>query len=215
MPAGMSGIVGPSAAPISGSGQLVRQGDRGEQIVALGRAHRAEQVQRGQMFSAFIPAAGQAPGTAIGTTACYTLALASGVASRLVIHKIMVGYISGTLGAGVLTLLGHIAVGSAIVAPTGGTAITPMNMSLGNATVSIANARFNNTVPASGLIIRAIAGLGASLASTAAAPWQVIDNVDGEIIVNPGQAVSVQGIAAGGSTPLITVGMIWAEEATA
>lgn len=211
----VAGLVGPPSARQSDSTsveQPVRLGDRLEQIIAQGRAVAAEQTVRGLSYAAFIPpGTGQAPGTSIGTTACFTLALAAGSSARLVIRKIMVGYISGTLGAGVLALLSHFAA-AGITAPSGGTAITPTNLASGSSATSIANCRFNNTVPASGLMIRAIASLQASLASTAVAPWQVIDPVDGEVVVNAGQAVSIQGIAAAGTSPLITAGMIWTEE---
>lgn len=210
MPASIAGTVGRPTTRTTGT-QTMRMGDKNEQIVALGRAAKAEQTQNGEMFAAFIPpGTGQAPGTAIGTTACFTLA-SSNATVRLVVHKIMVGYISGTLGAGTLALLAHQAA-AGVVAPSGGTAITPTNMLLGSATVSVANCRFNNTVPASGLMVRAITNLTALLASTAVGLYSVIDAVDGEIIINSGQAISVQGIAAAGTSPLITVGMVWAEE---
>lgn len=208
------GTYGPTAVTADGatSSVGVRLDRTSAVVAAMGRGLRAEQAQRGLIYAAAIPpGTGQAPGTAIGTTACFTLANPSGSGINLVLLKLMVGYISGTLGAGVLALLAHNAT-IPITAPSGGTAITPTNMNLGSSATSGANCRFNNTVPASGLMIRAIAGLGASLASTAVAPWQVLDNVDGEVVVAPGTAVSVQGIAAAGSSPLITVAAIWAEE---
>lgn len=207
-------LVGSATTQAAGSEGTPRTDTYLHQLIAAGRAPAAHQTVAGVTFAGFIPpGTGQAPGTAIGTTGAFTLALAAGVAYRLVVRKIMVGYISGTMGAGVLALLAHQSATS-ITAPTGGTVITPSNLSVGNQTASQANCRFNNTVPASGLMIRSICSLGASLASTAVQPWQVIDPVDGEVIVLPGNAVSVQGIAAGGTSPLVTVGMIWTEEAT-
>ena len=210
-----AGYVGSQSATAGSTTTAFRQDLTGAQVVSLARGARAEQVRLGQIFAAFIPpGTGQAPGTAIGTTGAFTLALASGVSYRLVLLKLMVGYISGTLGAGTLALLAHFSASGSITAPTGGTAITPTNALLGSNTSSQANCRFNNTVPASGLMIRAIGNLQASLASTAVAPWALIDNIDGEVIIGAGQAVSIQGIAAAGSSPLITVGAIWAEEPT-
>ena len=210
---GIAGYVGSQSLSDGGTTAQVRQDKYGSLVTASGRALAAEQTGRGLTYAAFIPpGTGQAPGTAIGTTACFTLALASGAAYRLVVRKIMVGYISGTLGAGVLALLAHFSASGSITAPSGGTAITPTNMVLGNGGTSQANCRFNNTVPATGLMVRSVASLQASLASTAVAPWVVIDPVDGEVIVGAGQAVSLQGIAAAGTSPLITAGMIWTEE---
>ena len=209
----LQGVVGPQSDLANGATEEIRLDNTGGIVTAPGRAPHAEQAIRGQVFAANIPpGTGQAPGTAIGTTACFTLANPSGTGKNLVILQISVGYISGTLGAGVLTLLAHVSAGGAIVAPTGGTAITPTCMLLGSNLTSVANARFNNTVPASGLQIRSVASLQASLASTAVAPWQVLDPVNGAVVVGAGQAVSVQGIAAAGTSPLIVVGMVWAEE---
>lgn len=209
--AALEGVVGPQSYA-SGVNRFAMD-VYGDERVAIARGLRAEQATRGSIFAAFIPpGTGQAPGTAIGTTAAFTLALASGVLYRLVLLKLMLGYISGTLGAGTVALLAHFSASGSITAPSGGTAITPTCMLLGSGNTSQANVRFNNTVPASGLQIRALASLQASLASTAVGGWQVIDNVDGEVVIGPGSAVSVQAIAAAGSSPLITVGAIWAEE---
>lgn len=210
--AGLEGNLGVQA--LSSSGRF-SQDYYGNMLVAQHRAPGSVMAVSAKTFAACIPpGTGQAPGTAIGTTAAFTLALASGSAYRLVIRQISVGYISGTLGAGVLAVLAHTSAGGAITAPTGGTAITPTCMLLGSNTTSQANCRFNNTVPASGIQIRSVCSLGASLASTAVQPWQVIDNVDGSIVVGAGQAVSVQAIAAGGSSPLVVIGMVWDEESS-
>ena len=208
------GIVGPQSLATGAQTSPFRQDRTASAVVAPGRAPFAEQTRMGIMFSACIPpGTGQAPGTAIGTTACFTLANPSSSGYNLVVNTIFAGYVSGTLGAGVLAVLAHFgASGANITAPTGGTAITPTNTLLGSTTASIANARFNNTVPASGIQIRALGSLQASLASTAVAPWQLIDYVNGAIIVGPGQAISIQGIAAAGTSPLIVAGATWAEE---
>lgn len=208
----LTGYVGPQTATAASTTTGVRQDKTGALVLSYGRGRYTEQTSRALVFSASIPpGTGQAPGTAIGTTACFTLANALTNTVQLSILTITVGYISGTLGAGVLALLAHAST-AGITAPSGGTAITPTCTLLGNGTLSVANCRFNNTVPASGIQIRSICNLQASLATTAVAPWQIIDNVDGSVIVGPGQAVSVQGIAAAGTSPLIVVSMTWAEE---
>lgn len=172
-------------------------------------------ASRGIVYAAAIPpGTGQAPGTGIGTTAAFTLANPSASGKKLILLSMSVGYISGTLGAGVLALLAHFSTTGAITAPADGTAITPTNMLLGSDRASDANVRFNNTVPASGLMIRALCSLDATLATSVVGPWQVIDYVNGEVVIGPGQAVSAQGIAAGGTSPLLTIGAVWAEEDT-
>lgn len=208
----ITGLTGPVSS--SDGGTPVLRTDKTSSLVNTpGRAPLAEQVSRGLAFAAAIPpGTGQAPGTAIGTTGAFVLANGSSSTVNLVVYKIMASYISGTLGAGTLGLLAHASAGSSITAPSGGTAITPTNMRLGATATSAANCRFNATVPASGLLIRCLASLQASLASTAVGGWQVIDDVRGEVVIGPGQAVSVQGIAAAGSSPLIVVACVWAEE---
>lgn len=214
----ITGYVG-SASTVLADGVTsapARQDKTGALVFTSGRADGAEQSVRGLTYAAFIPpGTGQAPGTAIGTTAAFTLALSSGLNYRLVVRRIMLGYISGTLGAGTIALLAHFSASGAITAPTGGTAIVPTNLLLGSNGTSQANCRFNNTVPATGLMIRSVALMGAGLASTATFPSSIADNAQGEVVVGAGQAISIQAIAAAGTSPLITVGMIWVEEPTA
>lgn len=207
----VTGLVGPVTSADGINTAALRQGRTGELLTGDARAIYAEQATRGLMFAGAIPpGTGQAPGTAIGTTACMTLANPSTSTKNLVLVSISVGYISGTLGAGTLMLLAH---GPApIVAPASGTAITPQSLYVGSGIASIANCRFNNTVPATGLALRAICALGAALASTVLGIYSVVDNVAGAVSIAPGAAVSVQGIAAAGTSPLITVAMTWVEE---
>lgn len=210
----LQGNVGaPGATGNSDGSQVTGRFDRlgGLAVSQLGAPY-LEMAARSQVFSAAIPpGTGQAPGTAIGTTACFTLANPATSGVNLALISISVGYISGTLGAGTLALLAHFVAGSTITAPSGGTAITPTCMKLGSSTASAANVRFNNTVPASGLMIDAIVTLQASLASTATGGWPVHRTYDGSVVIGQGQAVSVQGIAAAGTSPLIVVAARWAE----
>src|SRR4051812_19021956 len=170
-----------------------------------------EAVYRGIVFAAVIPpGTGQAHGTAISTTAAFCLANPSSSGKNLVLQEINVGYISGTLGAGVLALLAH-NTSPPITAPSGGTVITPQNMLLGFGTASVANCRFNCTVPATGLMIRALFNMS-QIAATAGFATPSVHFLHGGILVAPGTAISVQGIAAAGATPLIVVGATWLEQ---
>lgn len=212
--AALTGYVGPQSLAAGASGGAVRQDITGAMVMANGRARTSEQTTRGLVFAAFVPpGTGVAPGTAIGTTAAFGLGNPSGSGKNLVLLRIMVSYISGTLGAGTLALLRHATTSGSITAITG-TAITPSNMLLASATASVATAVFTATVPATGLMIRAIASMGAGLASTALFPSSLVDDVGGEVVIAPGAAVSVQGIAAAGTSPLLSIGAVWAEEST-
>jgi len=164
-------------------------------------------VARGRCFSGGTAATGVAPGTAIGTTAAFSLTnpLSSGV--NLVILRASMGYVSGTLGAGVVHYLAN--VNTQLALPTG-TAITAYNCLLGSA-VAAAGKPLTTATIASPLILRPFVSLTALLASTAVAPWQVVDEVAGEFIIGPGATLSLHATAAAGSTPLVVYGMTWEE----
>lgn len=164
-------------------------------------------AKAGRIFHASTAVTGVAPGTAIGTTAAFSLYNPVGSGVDLVILEASMGYVSGTLGAGVIDYVANI---DPSAAATTGTAITKVNAYLGG-TASAARAFTTATIPAP-TVVRPFASLTASLASTAVAPFQIIDIVDGQIIVSPGCTISLHGTAAAGSTPLVVFGMTWCEE---
>lgn len=161
-----------------------------------------------RVFHAATAVTGVAPGTAVGTTAAFTLYNPVGSGVDLVVLVATMGYVSGTLGAGVIDYVANTNPGAAAVT---GTAIVPVNGYLGGA-VSQARAFTTATLPASPTVMRPFCSLTASLATTAVAPFQVEDVVDGAIVVSPGCALSLEATAAGGSTPLVQLGMTWIEE---
>ena len=125
----------------------------------------------------------------------------------LEIIRVSMGYLSGTLGAGTIQYISHV---RSEVPHTSASVVEPVNVygfSRG------AKGRFLSaaTVPASGLAVRNFCSLGASLASTAGVPWQIVDPVEGEIVVLEGRGVSLQGIAAAGTSPLVLIEILWAE----
>lgn len=210
---GIAGYVGPAALTDSGTTAAFRQDKTGSLVTAPGRAPRAEQVIRGLVFSGFVPpGTGVAPGTAIGTTAALGLGNPSTSGKNLVLLEIHVNYVSGTLGSGQLMLLRHTSSSGAITAITG-TAVTPTNMFLPSQTASSATLVYTATVPATGIMIRSIATLTQILATSVVAPFPIIDRVDGAVVIGPGAAVSIQAIAGAGTSPLLTLGFVWAEEA--
>lgn len=160
----------------------------------------------GIVYSAATAVTGVAPGTAYGTTAAFTLHNPTGSEVNLVILKGHMGYVSGTLGAGVVSWLVNATRTESVPS---GTAITPVNRLLGGA-ASVARA-FTTATITSPTQVRPFCSLGASLASTAVGPWQVVDDVDGGIIVPPGCNVSLHATAAAGSSPLVVFAVTWAE----
>ncbi len=192
----------------AGTGRMDHQGAL---VVQEANPVLTEITYRGQTFAAAIPpGTGQAHGTAISTTAAFCLANPATSGKNLVLQEINAGYISGTLGAGILALLVH-NTAPPITAPSGGTAITPTNMLLGFGTVSVSNCRFNCTVPATGIMIRTLFNMS-QIAATAALTVPAVYYLHGGVIIAPGTAVSVQGVAAAGATPLIVVGAVWVEQ---
>lgn len=187
-----------------GAAAAVRLGRDG--ALVLSPRYR-ELVARGKVFGGVTAAAGVAPGTAIGTSAALALWLPSGSPVRLEIIRVGMGYISGTLGAGVVEYITHV---RSETAYSGTASIEPIN-ALTFARGAYARLLTSATVPASGLPIRTLCSLQASLATTAVAPWQVVDRVEGEIVVSEGRGLSLQATAAGGSTPLVVFEILWAE----
>lgn len=163
----------------------------------------------GRIFSAETAVTGVAPGTSIGTTAAFTLQNKSGSGVNLVLLEARMGYVSGTLGAGVVNYVYN---GPTTTQATG-TAITIQNARLGGATSEAALA-FTTATIVSPTLLRPFCSLQASLASSVTQPWQVVDKVNGGIIVPPGANLSLHGTAAAGTSPLVVFFMLWQEIVT-
>lgn len=191
-----------------------RQGKTGEAIVAHAHGRYYEPSSRAVVFSAGSQGVGVAPGTALGTTALFALYNPVASGKRLAILRASIGYVSGTLGAGVILHCANpFIAGTAVAAPSSGTLLTNYCTNIGNQSgaASVAVARTGATVTTPLAVLGAICSLQASLASTAVAPWQVIDDVGGLIVVEPGFCYQIQSVAAAGSTPLVTPSVTWEE----
>lgn len=163
----------------------------------------------GRLFHAATAATGVAPGTAIGTTGAFTLYNPQGSGVYAAIMIASMGYVSGTLGAGSVWHL--VNSDTQQTAPTG-TAITEIAGAAGGAgPACIALTTATIVAPS---IVRPMCSLQASLASTAVAPWQAIDRVDGSIVLRPGQAYTLHATAAAGTSPLVVFGVTWEEIST-
>jgi hypothetical protein len=192
-----------------GTAAQARGTKTGGQAVQQEHGKYYEAGHRGRLFAACTPAAGAAPGTAVGTTAAFSLFNPASSGYRLALKKVNIGYISGTLGAGTLYHCGDNSANQA--APSSGTSITPVNLDLGNGTPSVAKAGTGTTVANSPQRLYPLCSINAMLATTATNPAEVQDDVDGAIVVEPGMTYSVQADAAAGSSPKIAVGVVWEE----
>lgn len=184
--------------------------DRGEALVQQAHAKYAEAVAAGRCFFAADDGSGNAPGTAIGTDGIAGLENPLGSGVRLVVLRVSMGYISGTLGAGTIFYTVDDDPSSAVPIATG-TAITPASLLLGSGILARGKAWDNPTLLNTPTILRPFCSLGASLASSVVPPWQLVDDVDGEIVLNPGSVLAMEGVAAAGTSPLVAFGFTWEE----
>lgn len=191
-----------------GSGIVPREGQQLEQIVSLAHGKYFEPSVRGFLFAACEQGSGVAPGTALGTTAFFVLYNPANSGFRLSVKKANVGYISGTLGAGTLY---HCVLNTLTqTAPSGGTLLTTQCADVGGGFTGVGVARVGATV-VQPLAYRPFVTLNAMLASTATNPIDLWEDLDGEIVLEPGTTYQMQAIAAAGSTPKLTVGVSWEE----
>ncbi len=180
----------------------------GSLVTALVSGKFREAVLRGKVFTGGTAATGVAPGTAIGTTAAFALANPAGSGSRLVVLRAVMGYVSGTLGAGVVHFVGSL---NPVAAAVTGTAITAVNALLGSGKAAAGKAFTTATLPATPTVLRPFCSLLPMLATSVTQPWQVVDEVDGEFVLEPGAALSLESTAGAGTSPLVVFGMTWEE----
>lgn len=193
-----------------GAKGTLRQGRDAALVAHLAGAKYYDLVSRGVVYLGQTAVAGVAPGTALGTTAAFSLYNPAGSGKVLVVLQGSMGYVSGTLGAGVVTWAANTTTAQLASDPSG-TAIPARNALIGGPANNVGLPLTTVTLAAAPTPVRPFCSLGASLASTAVQPWQVVDDVDGALIVKPGKVLSLHATAAAGSTPLVVFGCMWAE----
>jgi hypothetical protein len=185
-----------------------REGKTLEQIVGMAHGKYYEPASRGFLWGACEQGTGVAPGTALGTTAMGVLYNPANSGFRLAIKKVNVGYISGTLGAGTLY---HCVLNTLTqAAPSGGTVLTNLCADVGGGFTSVAVARAGATV-VQPVAYRPFVTLNAMLATTATNPVDLWEDLDGEIVLEPGTSYQLQAVAAAGTSPKLTFGFSWEE----
>ena len=161
-------------------------------------------VVDGNVYSAMTAVTGVAPGTALGTTAAFALHNPVGSAKRLSILQAQMTYVSGTLGTGAVFYCVN------NTAPTAGTAIAPVNCKTFTATGASALAYTTATVVAP-IQLKAFCSLTPILATSVVTPFNIVDYVDGSIVVPPGGTLVLHAVAAAGTSPLVQFTVIWDE----
>ena len=201
--------VGPTQGADGTSISSARIDKQGAAVVIQRADKYGEDTLRGVRYGA-CDQSGTAPGTALGTTAHFTLYNPQGSGKRLRVHKVSTGYISGTLGAG--TLFHCINNSTTQTAPSSGTLLTSRCLDVGITTAGVAVARTGGTV-VQPVAIRPFCSFGAELASTVNGLQTATEDVDGDLVIEPGCSYQLQAIAAAGTTPLLATGVSWEEEA--
>jgi len=141
-----------------------------------------------------------APGTALSTAP--PLALHNPLTSQfdLIILELVYGFVSGTIGAGHL----QFAYAAQPAAPTGGAALTARPVEIGRVLTSTGKAYQGSTI-ATPTALRPALQLGSSANSA------ISECVNPAIKILPGRVLSVEGVAAAGTTPLIVLAITWLE----
>lgn len=190
-----------------------RQGKTGESIVGLAHGKYYEAASRGRLAFAS-DAAGVATVTSISTTAIISLYNPINSGRRLSLCKVSFAYFSGTLGAGpIYHCVTPQVSGTAQTAPTGGTSITSrwsaQNI-MTQAAAPVGTVMTGGTVVAP-IIYRPFCSVDAELASSVVGAKAIVEDMDGEIVLDPGASYQVQSVCAAGSTPKVTIGLLWEE----
>jgi hypothetical protein len=188
--------------------QSMLRGDRtGAAVMTQAHGNYAEPSRQGVLMTACNAVAGVAPGTALSTTPPICIWNPPSSGKLLSVLKTAVGYVSGTLGAGTIVY----AVNPAqTTVPTTGTELVPLNELIG-APRGVGRAFTGSTIAAAGTILRPSYIMGAFLATSVIQPVDVIDVVDGSIMIAQGTCFIMQGVAAAGTTPLVILSVTWEE----
>lgn len=182
----------------------------GSLVVAIGQSELFEQASRGQLFIASTGVAGVAHGTAFGATPPFALLNPNGNDMALVVSHALLGYVSGTLGAG--TFAWGQATAPAGAAPAGFLTTLQAGKLTGvqNPGTSTGVAYSAVSLTNTPTILRPSWSYGA-FAGGSLMPSAPRDEVKGEFIVMPGAFLALQGIGTAGTSPLVVLAVGWYE----
>jgi hypothetical protein len=184
------------------------RGDKtGALVTANAHGFYTEAAVRGTIMEACTAVAGVAPGTALSTAPPMTLWNPPASGKNLVLLKAAMGYVSGTLGAGVLLMA---KIDAQLTAPSGGTELTPVSTLIG-APRGVGRVFQASTLVSTPVILRPLFTMGAFVGTQAQAPMDTVDVIDGSIAIPPGAGVVLQGLAGAGTSPLVLLALIWEE----
>ena len=177
------------------------------QLISLAHHKNMEAARLARTFSVVTPAAGVAPGTALSTTPPLTLYNPQNSGVGLGLIRAAMGYVSGTLGKGTLVLGANPSLMQA--APSGGTQLTPQCSYMGF-TTGRALAYQGATLAQAPTLVEPLFIFGAWVGS-ADDLHSLERKWEGTNLLAPGTSVSLQGVAAAGSSPLVLLFLEWEE----
>lgn len=186
-----------------------RYGRTNEAIVQQANGKYYELASRGLLFAAADQGAGVAVQTSIGTTGNLSLHNPVGSGKRLVVCKVSAAYFSGTLTAGAF-YHGYNPVNTTL--PTSGTSLTAVATGIGTSGAAAVGVALTGATVVAGKVLWPFASNLPILASSANDPFTLIEDLDGEITIDPGAVYQLLSVMGGtGSTPKMSFGIVWAE----
>jgi hypothetical protein len=194
---------------VSGDGAVgPMRGDKvGAAVMTPAHAQYVEPCYRQMIMMASNAVAGVAHGTAFSVTPPLALWNPPSSGRSLAVLRLSLGYVSGTLGAGTIAL-GQIA--SQVTVPTTGTEITPVCTCIGYPR-GVGRAFTGSTFVSAPTILRPAWNIGPMLATSVYQPSDSDVLVDGGIVLPPGTAIALQGIATAGTSPLVIFSIVYEE----
>ena len=145
---------------------------------------------------------------ALAASCAFALRNPTGSGVNAILYQAMVGYISGTMAVGTYVWASY-AQGAAAL---GGTAITPVNAQLGSAATAQCTAGTGASfVAGSPTLLRGSALSQGAYAAGAASLVPQVENLDGQILVPPGQALVLFLIGATGTSEKLIYSLMWEE----
>lgn len=208
-------IVGPTLGGDGTAGPTTgRQGKTGEAIVGQGHGKYFELASRGLLAFAQDSAGVAATATTISTVALLSLYNPINSGKRLQVCKVSVGYFSGTFVAGpVYHCVTPQVSGTSQTAPTGGALLSSYwsdinKMDLIAAPVGIVRTASTVVAP---IPYRQFCSLGAFAGGATTGLTFITEDMDGEIVIEPGGSYQMQCILGTGTSPKLTPGISWAE----
>lgn len=204
----MQGVVAMAATGNTGDQTSVAIGKSKQLLTSNKHGRHYAQAYNGKIYHGMTAVTGVAPGTAVGTTAAFSLYNSSTSTVNLVVLKATMAYISGTLGIGIVSWVANT---NSTAAATTGTAITVVNGLLSGGSNAVGAPFTTATLPATPTVVRPFGNLPPMLATSVLAPWILADDVDGAIVVAPGCTISLEATAGAGTSPVVVYGITWEE----